>query len=587
MCIANKEGFFLDVNPSFSRVLGYSSEELKARQFIEFVHPEDIEITNQQMTILSDGDIVQGFYNRYKHADGHFITLKWSAYANNEANKIYAIASDITIQQKTQQKLDQIEKALQAETIIVMTDHKGIITEVNHKFCEISGYTKSELIGQTLQLINANHHSKHFFEELWQTIKSGKIWTGTIQNRRKNGEVYFVKSVITPIFNGTSDQSNFLAIQQDVTENIQFAAELSRVLEILNETGAIAKVGGWELDIASGELTWTDETFKILEVEKLSGQKPILPEGLKLFVPEHQPIIENAVNRAIEFGEPYGLELMAMTAKGNKLWVFTNGKPNYKNGEIATLSGTIQDIHARKAAQFKYENERQRSIHNAKLASLGELAASVAHEINNPLGIISGYAEMLEESFPKEHQIQSKLGAISRSVDRIAHIVRSLKKYSQTDSKKEFAPICLNSVFEESLTLVGPKLKRHDIQLDTNMTSTARVLGNDIELEQVLINLLNNALDAIKNSDVKWIKVCLKQNNHRVKLTITDSGNGIAPPLIRRIFEPFYTTKANGEGTGLGLSIVQGILMEHGATIHVDTQSPNTSLVLEFPCYEE
>lgn len=370
MCIANTNGNFIDVNPSFSRVLGYSNEALQSTNFIDLVHPKDRENTKAQMAVLREQHFLQGFQNRYRHALGHHVTLQWSVCANLDANKLYAIAYDVTEQQKLQRRLDQIEKTLQTETILVITDYHGVITEVNSKFCEISGYTEQELIGKTHKLINSKFHSKDFFSDLWQTIKSGKIWTGTIKNKRKDGEFYYVKSIITPIFDSNGEIHRFLAIRQDVTDNIQATSKLNSVLEILNETSAIAKVGGWELDIETGELTWTDETFKILEVEKSTGQKPILPEGLKLFIPEHQPIIENAVNKAIESGEPYHLELKAMTAKGKELWVATNGKANYKNGKVVTLSGTIQDINEQKQASIKYELEKQKNTQNAKLASL-------------------------------------------------------------------------------------------------------------------------------------------------------------------------------------------------------------------------
>lgn len=577
------DGYFLDVNPSFSRILGYSDKTLKSRNFIEFVHPEDRDITKSQMAILRKQQILQGFQNRYQHAKGHYVTLKWSVYASLDANKLYAIAYDVSEQQKSQCRLDQIEKTLQTETILVITDRQGVITEVNAKFCEISGYSEQELIGKTHKLINSGFHSKDFFIHLWQTIKSGKIWTGTIKNQRKDGEFYYVKSIITPIFDSNGEINSFLAIRQDVTENIQATERLNKVLGILNETGAIAKVGGWELNITSGELAWTDETFKILEVEKTAGQKPILPEGLKLFIPEHQPVIENAVNNAIERGIPYHLELKAMTAKGNELWVSTNGKANYKDGKMVSLSGTIQDIDEQKQASLQYELEKQKSIHNAKLASLGELAAGIAHEINNPLGIISGYTEMLEEKLSDNSEFIPKLSAISKSVDRIAHIVRSLEKYSQTDPKRQPKPIKLKAVFDEAITLVGPKLNRYHVKLITNIESDSSIIGNEIELEQVFINLLNNALDAIKPLVTRWIKVDLVEIDSNVVLTITDSGEGIPESSHERIFEPFQTTKPNGEGTGLGLAIVRGILLDHGASVELDTKHENTRFVVTIP----
>lgn len=192
--------------------------------------------------------------------------------------------------------------------------------------------------------------------------------------------------------------------------------------------------------------------------------------------------------------------------------------------------------------------------------------------------------DSLSDSLGLNHaELGPKLTAISKSVSRIAHIVKSLEKYSQTDSKKKPKPIKLRSVFDEAITLVGPKLNRFHVELKSNFESDGTVIGNEIELEQVFINLLNNALDAIKSLIIKWIKVELVETDSALRLSITDSGDGIPALAHERIFEPFQTSKLNGEGTGLGLAIVRGILLDHGANIELDTQCSNTRFVVTFP----
>ncbi len=173
-------------------------------------------------------------------------------------------------------------------------------------------------------------------------------------------------------------QEVVVAWHEDITDRKRLEDEHIKTLKILNETGSIAKVGGWELNIATSQLTWTDETFRILEVEKQLDQTPVLPDGLSLFTSESRPIIEKAVQRAIEYGEPYSLELEALTAKGNVVWVYTNGKANYKDGEIVSLSGTIQDINTQKRAEINYEIQRKKT--ESRLA---------LHIQNTPLGCVS------------------------------------------------------------------------------------------------------------------------------------------------------------------------------------------------------
>lgn len=478
----------------------------------------------------------------------------------------------------------------------------------------------------------------------------------------------------------------------------------NRALRLLNETGRIAKIGGWELDIASGELTWTDETFRILEVEKKSDQKPMLPEGLALFTPHSAPIIDRAVKRAIELGEPYNLELEALTAKGNVVWVQTNGQPNYKDGKIISISGTIQDISERKAREkenqflsemlgfgvWKYDPKTQqadwdlkmfelfevephefqnsyktwekklspesrqqaiedlslalvgskeynteyeiilkngkrrhiatrgmvlrdekreaievygvcwditekieqekrlkeaniRLIQSSKLAALGEMSAGIAHEINNPLTIIKASAELISSKLKNDPvKMEAKLESIGKSCDRISKIVNGLRKFSRSGEAQQRKLHPLSKIISESASLMEVKLKNRAIQLTVDCEQNLEVFCNDVEIEQVLINLLGNSIDAVKNKANPWIKIRAYESHDEVIVEVQDSGPGISEDVKSRIFDPFFTTKSVGEGTGLGLSITKGILDDHDAKILIPSELKNTCFQIRF-----
>ncbi len=587
ICIANVDGFFKKINSSFTRVLGYEDQELLAKPFVEFVHPDDVVETLQEVEKLKNGGFSVNFDNRYRHIDGSYRVISWSASSNVDTGSIYAVGRDVTDDRNARSKLQQLERALKSETIVAVTDAQGVITEANDKFCEISGYSRSELVGSTHNVVNSGHHSEGFFQQLWATISSGKVWSGKIVNRRKSGDAYIVNTIIIPIMNSQGEILNYLAVRFDISEHVQIKKELEKTLDILNETGSIAKVGGWELEVSTGELTWTDETFNILEVEKKENQKPTLPEGLSLFTPESTPIIDSAVKRAIEHGEPYSLELQAKTARGNVLWVYTNGKANYKGGEIVTLSGTIQDIGAKKTAELNYEIERQKSIQNAKLASLGELAAGVAHEINNPLAIIHGYALLMDRGVDSPDRLSHYTSEITKSCTRISEIVSSLKKFSRANDKTEFSVCRLSDIVSESVSLTSNKSVRELVVVTKDLQSDSFILCNEIEIEQVVINLVNNAIDAVKGLAEKWVKVTVLDVDDHLVLKVEDSGKGIDGDVLDRVFDPFFTTKETGEGTGLGLSITKGILDEHDASIDVDMSSENTCFVVTFNLHKE
>ena len=455
LCVANFEGRFLDVNAAFTRVLGYSREDLLAQPFFGFIHPDDIEATQKELGQLAEGNDTLQFENRYRHKDGHYLTIGWKSKTDTKTGLVYAVARDITSQ-------------------------------------------------------------------------------------------------------------------------VAVSKNLARTVSILNETNAIAKVGGWELDVATGELEWTDETFRILEVERRADRKPMLPQGLLLFTAECQPIIERAVSRAIEFGEPYSLELEAKTAKGNVLWVYTNGKANYRDGKVVSLSGTIQDIHARKTAELRYEAEHRRVLRDAKMASLGELAAAMAHELNNPLGIVSAYSEVALLSPELPASVRSKLEGILRSCDRMAHIVRNLRRFSQTsEDSQDRARHDLIGIIRESITLVMPRLKGERVQLDFASDGEALTECSPTEVEQVFVNLLNNAIHAVRGSTEKWVRISIEERDQTYDVSVTDSGPGIPAELVDEVFAPFYTTKG-ADGTGLGLAISREILEDHGGTLSYDSAMAHT-----------
>jgi PAS domain S-box-containing protein len=581
-CIVGTDGYFKTINPAFSQNLGFNDETLLNQPFLNFVHPDDVELTQLEIAKIEQGIVTNNFENRYRHVDGSYRILSWSTTTYLSSKLVYCVARDVTKHNEDKYRFQQINDTLNSESIVAITDAKGAITEVNDLFCEISGYSNDELIGKNHRIINSGKHPKAFFTDLWNTISAGKPWSGLIQNSRKNGDAYFVQSMIKPIFNLQGKITEYLAVRFDVTEHIGTRDSLTKTLGILNETSHIAKVGGWELDLASGDLIWTDQTFKIHGIVKKDSQRHKLPEGLELFTTKYKPIIEKAVQRAIELGEPYDLEVQAQTPKGDVFWVSTNGKANYLHGKIVSISGTIQDINLRKTTEINYDLERIKSIQNSKMASLGELSAGIAHEINNPLAIIEGATYLLSRYVDQPEQFNLKIETIKKSTNRIMRIVKSLQRFSRTNPKRDFALFSLNKIIQEAIILTEVRAKRFSIKIIMEPLTSAEIMGDEVEIEQVIVNLINNAIDAVKHSSEKWIKLVTYMQDEQLVLTVSDSGSGIDEAITQKLFDPFFTTKKNGEGTGLGLSISKGILEEHNANISITSHSAQTCFVITF-----
>jgi PAS domain S-box-containing protein len=248
-------------------------------------------------------------------------------------------------------------------------------------------------------------------------------------------------------------------------------------------------------------------------------------------------------------------------------------------GYLAIAINISSEIKAKEELDF----ERSKSMHNAKLASLGEMSAGIAHEINNPLTIIQGTISTLSGLRQNEEKFSAKIVTLTKSVDRITKIVKKLKNFSHKADNSEFSYSTASEIIQESISLVEHKAKMFATSIEIEISTDQKIYCNIVEIEQVIINLLNNAIDAIQDLEDKWIKIHLFQDGSNVIVNIIDSGNGISPELESKLFTPFFTTKKIGEGTGLGLSIVQEIIDRHKGSIKINRKFKNTCFEIIFP----
>jgi two-component system, NtrC family, sensor kinase len=212
----------------------------------------------------------------------------------------------------------------------------------------------------------------------------------------------------------------------------------------------------------------------------------------------------------------------------------------------------------------------QRLVQADKLSSIGLLAAGVAHEVNTPLAVISTYAQMLAKQVAEDSQKSMILDKIAKQTFRASEIVNSLLNFSRT-STTSFGDVDLNRVIHETLSLLEHQLQKSGIQVKTQLDADlAPVHGNTGKLQQVLLNLFLNARDAMSSGGTLEVRTWSDESGARIE--VADTGSGIAPENLHRIYDPFFTTKAARKGTGLGLSVSYGIIQEHGGSIEVSNR---------------
>jgi hypothetical protein len=224
----------------------------------------------------------------------------------------------------------------------------------------------------------------------------------------------------------------------------------------------------------------------------------------------------------------------------------------------------------------------RRLLQADKLSSIGLLAAGVAHEVNTPLAVISTYAQMLAKQIGGDEQKSAMLDKIAKQTFRASEIVNSLLNFSRT-SGKEFGDIDLGRVIRETVSLIEHQLQKNGIRVEVSLDEPLPpIRGEAGKLQQVFLNLFLNARDAMDRGGALTVRARAAERG--VRITVEDTGRGIPPENLERIYDPFFTTKSARTGTGLGLSVTYGIVREHGGEIEVDSAiGRGTRFHLEFP----
>jgi two-component system NtrC family sensor kinase len=262
------------------------------------------------------------------------------------------------------------------------------------------------------------------------------------------------------------------------------------------------------------------------------------------------------------------------TEFGDRTWVVRSFP--FEGGEEGTLVVVFKDV----------TDEREvsrRLFHAEKMSAVGQLAGGVAHEINNPLGGILAFAQLMSQE-ERSAEDAENLRLIQDAAMRAKRIVESLLRFSRRPREEEKGAVDLAQVLEEAIFLVQPQLREGRLEI-VRQHGVAVARANANQLQQIAINLLVNAIQAMAGAG-RLVVGCGPAPAGRVKLWVHDSGPGVPPEHAKRIFEPFFTTKPEGQGTGLGLSICYQIAEEHGGAIRLEPSERGACFLLELPAFE-
>lgn len=350
----------------------------------------------------------------------------------------------------------------------------------------------------------------------------------------------------------------------------QQAAAIAHYRKMYDRSSALARIGVWECDLETEALTWTDGVYDLFELPRGS---PLERSKIVLhYDEESRREMERLRARTIRDGGSFSLDIHIWTAKGNEKWIRLTGDVERENGHAVRIFGTKQDITAEKLAQEKVRSLQAQLVHLSRKSAMGTMAATLAHELNQPLAAIGNFAaggrRALRNSEPSKDFLEKGLEAIETCAFRAGNIIRTLRDMNNgSEARRQIVdpnPIILEAA---SLAMLGVEeriVSRFDLADDI------LVSVDPIQIQQVVINLIRNAVEAVRDAPRREICVSTRTVGGMAQIRVDDSGRGIEPDMADSLFDSFTSSKA--DGMGVGLSISRTIVEAHEGKLSAATR---------------
>jgi PAS domain S-box-containing protein len=478
---------------------------------------------------------------------------------------------------------------------VVITDKDGVIEYVNASFERTTGYSREETIGKTPRILKSGKHEKKFYEAMWETILSGRVFHAEFTNRKKNGELFYQDQTILPVRDEKGDIAYFASLGRDVTKNKEIEKAFRESEEKYRELVSNINDGIFITD-DKGIITFANKALAAIHGSE-TPEDLIGRNFLEFTSPEVRNELAKRFQDIVAGGKPSeAIVVPIIGSNGNAAVIEVKAVPEVKAGRVVGTRGVVRDVTERIKAEEALKELQQQILQSQKIEAVGQLAGGVAHDFNNILMAIEGYSELLGMKLDPSNPAVRDVLEIQKAAAQGASLTRQLLAFSR---KQVLIPkvLDLNYVLGNMQSMLR-RLIREDIDLLFSLAPELGVVKVDPgQIEQVIMNLAVNAGDSMPQAG----KITLETGNvdldgeyaaqHAsvapgpyVMLAVSDTGCGMDEQTRSHIFEPFFTTKEPGKGTGLGLSTVYGIVKQSGGHIEVYSEPGHgTSFKIYFP----
>ncbi|MDD2285148.1 MAG: PAS domain S-box protein, partial [Paludibacter sp.] len=616
----SKDGVFMYVSPAWTNLLGHSVDQVVGHSFTDFVHEDDWKACFDFFNQLLDSKVHKsGIEYRVKHLDGSWYWHSSSAspLIDEDGNIIGVdgIARNITEKRKSDDLLRKLSLALEQSPVsVVITDLNANIEYVNKRFLDVTGYSLGELIGKNPRILKSGEQSKAFYAKLWNTLKSGTIWKGEFLNRKKNGELFWELASISPIINEKGEITNYLGTKEDITERKLFEKQLYKLSKVVEQSPNMILITDLDFIIEYVNPAFTKVTGYM--PEDIVGRQYKYLKTAKADEGEYEEFWEILNSDGVWRGEN-----IDKRKNGELYWQDVSINPIYdENGKAIHYISIMQDISIRKKieeelqelninleqkvvertselsvtneflmneviARKKHEAELKLARNEAEKANKAksEFISRMSHELRTPMNSILGFAQLFamgDLTPPQRRGVDHILNSGSHLLKLINEVL-DISKIEAGKLSLSVEKIKVKEVISEAIDLVHPLTinSKITIKYESRDTDDFSIKADKQRLIQILVNILNNAIKYNKKGGSVSIATSLGENEagkkDKVKISISDTGVGIAEKDLSKLFIPFErlpNTEMTIEGTGLGLSIAKELISLMDGEINVDSK---------------
>jgi len=584
----DQDGNLTYVSPVIEWLIGYSPSEIMGRSFAEFFYEEDLPRAIEGFERTLSGHSTEGEY-RFHTKSGE---IRWMGTSNRP---IFAgdgvvgtrgTMTDITerklAEQASQEAKTRFEDLFEsANELIITTDTEGWILHVNKEVERFSGYSKKELIGQSILKIAYPEDTPKYIQ-FWKDILDGLTPRYHLRGFSRTGNISHLLASASVV----KKDGNIVEIQynaKDITEEEQAEERLREsekkyrtILENMTD-------GYYEIDIVGNLTFFNDSLCQILGYTRdvLMGMN-----NRKYMDKENARKVYQIFNKVYTTGKPVrDFDYEVIRKDGTKRFIEASASlVRNPQGEPRGFRGVGRDITERKQMEAEKEELQQRAQLASRLSVVGEMASGIVHEVNNPLTSVIGFAEMLaHKDLPEDAKEYARI--INNEGKRVANIAGRLLNFAR-HQKPETVHTDINKLIEDTLKLQNYEMTTGNIKVTANLDPhLPQTMADPGQLQQVFLNIMLNARTAVRAAHGGGrLLVKTQALDDTIRISIKDDGPGIPKENLKRIFNPFFTTRKAGEGTGLGLSLCQGIISSHKGKIYAEsTLGKGATFIIELP----